>query len=159
MSAPDFDLIAEVLLFAEGFSHAKVLAVKIVSLFKLCKQLLSLQQHYDWGLRALKPILNTGGQLYQQALKETGKPDAKGEALLLIKTIRINTMSKLTYAYSIKFEGISADMFPGIKSEDISYEELTAAIKATMTEMKISTWRPRSRRFPVLLRLPDSAWA
>lgn len=41
MSAPDFDLIAEVLLFAEGFMHAKVLAVKIVSLFKLCKQLLS----------------------------------------------------------------------------------------------------------------------
>lgn len=55
----------------------------------------------------------------------------------MIKTIRINTMSKLTYADSIKFEGILADMFPGVKSEDISYEELTEAIKATLGEMKI----------------------
>jgi hypothetical protein len=46
-------------------------------------------------------------------------------------------MSKLTYADSIKFEGILGDMFPGIKPEDISYEELTEAIKASMTEMKI----------------------
>ena len=65
-------------------------------------------------------------------MKEGKKPDMKGEALLLIKTIRINTMSKLTYADSMKFEGIIADMFPGIKVEDISYEELTEAIKAAL---------------------------
>lgn len=47
-------------------------------------------------------------------------------------------MSKLTYADSIKFEGIIADMFPGIKVEDISYEELTEAIKATLIEMKLN---------------------
>jgi len=41
MSAPDLGLIAETMLYSEGFKHAKKLAVKIVSLFKLCKQLLS----------------------------------------------------------------------------------------------------------------------
>lgn len=61
MSVPDNELIAEVLLFAEGFKTAKVLAKKIVSLFNLSKQLLSYQQHYDWGLRALKTILTVGG--------------------------------------------------------------------------------------------------
>ena len=43
MSVPDNELIAETLLFSEGFRTAKILATKIVSLFKLCKQLLSPQ--------------------------------------------------------------------------------------------------------------------
>ena len=41
MSAPANELIAEVLLFSEGFKEAKKLAVKIASLFQLCSQLLS----------------------------------------------------------------------------------------------------------------------
>jgi len=54
MGAPDNELIAEVNLVTEGFTQARDLASKIVSLFKLSRQLLSPQQHYDWGLRALK---------------------------------------------------------------------------------------------------------
>lgn len=37
-------------------------------MFTLSKQLLSAQQHYDWGLRALKAVLNTGGKLIQVRL-------------------------------------------------------------------------------------------
>jgi dynein heavy chain 2, cytosolic len=55
----------QVILYSEGFAGAKDLASKIVSLFTLSKQLLSRQQHYDWGLRALKAALNTGGKLIQ----------------------------------------------------------------------------------------------
>ena len=43
MAAPDIELIAETMLFSEGFKFAKKLAVKIVSLFRLCDQLLSTQ--------------------------------------------------------------------------------------------------------------------
>lgn len=55
----------QVILSSEGFTGAKDLASKIVSMFTLSKQLLSRQQHYDWGLRALKAVLNTGGKLIQ----------------------------------------------------------------------------------------------
>ena len=65
MTTPNNELIAEVLLFAEGFVNAQSLANKIVSLFTLSKQLLSAQQHYDWGLRALKTCLNVAGILIQ----------------------------------------------------------------------------------------------
>jgi len=41
MSVPDNELIAEVLLYAEGFKDAKNLAKKIVSIFTLSKQLLT----------------------------------------------------------------------------------------------------------------------
>jgi dynein heavy chain 2, cytosolic len=63
MSVPDNELIAETLLFAEGFKTAKVLAQKIITIFTLSKQLLSKQLHYDWGLRALKTILTVAGRL------------------------------------------------------------------------------------------------
>ena len=121
MAAPDIDLIAEVTLFAEGFKEAKRLSTKIVSMFKLSRQLLTKQQHYDWGLRALKTILGTGGQLMQQELKKGRKMRYEDEALVLIKAIRVNTMSKLTYSDAIKYETLQADMFPGITSADIEY--------------------------------------
>ena len=54
MALPDNELIAEVVLYSEGFTDAKNLGNKMVSLYNLCKQLLTKQQHYDWGLRAMK---------------------------------------------------------------------------------------------------------
>jgi dynein heavy chain 2 len=61
MSVPDNELIAEVLLTSEGFASAALLARKLVSLFGLARELLSPQQHYDWGLRALKTVLGIAG--------------------------------------------------------------------------------------------------
>lgn len=122
MSAPDIELIAETELISEGYKFAKKLAGKIVSLFRLMKQLLSNQKHYDWGLRALKTILKSSGQLVQQEIKKGVKLTYEAEALLLIKSIRVNTISKLTYSDNQKYEFLQADMFPGIQSEDIAYE-------------------------------------
>jgi dynein heavy chain 2 len=59
------------------------------------------------------------------------------EALLLIKSIRVNTISKLTYSDSYKYEFLQQDMFPGIKSQDIDYEKLEEAIKEALKEMKL----------------------
>ncbi|GFH23298.1 uncharacterized protein HaLaN_20892 [Haematococcus lacustris] len=62
MSIPDNELIAEVLLVSEGFRTARDLARKMVALFTLSRELLSSQQHYDWGLRALKTSLGIAGR-------------------------------------------------------------------------------------------------
>lgn len=48
--------------------------------------------------------------------------DNEGE--LLIKAIRINTMSKLTFSDMRKFMALVQDVFPGVKSEDIVYAQL-----------------------------------
>ena len=62
MTVPDNELIAEVLLLSEGFTTAKDLARKLTALFTLSRELLSPQQHYDWGLRALKTSLGIAGR-------------------------------------------------------------------------------------------------
>mmetsp|Transcript_27570 Transcript_27570/g.19965 ORF Transcript_27570/g.19965 Transcript_27570/m.19965 type:complete len:204 (+) Transcript_27570:4000-4611(+) len=58
---PDLELICENMLMAEGFVEAKILAKKFTTLYSLCKDLLSKQDHYDWGLRAIKSVLVVAG--------------------------------------------------------------------------------------------------
>ena len=53
------------ILFSEGFAGGKILGRKLVAIFTLCRELLTPQQHYDWGLRALKTVLRGCGQTLQ----------------------------------------------------------------------------------------------
>ena len=93
MTKPDNDLIAEVILYSEGFKDAKNLGRKLVSLFNLSRQLLSTQQHYDWGLRALKTVLKSCGSLLHSVKKQQVQIDAAKEVELIVKSARFNTMS------------------------------------------------------------------
>lgn len=43
MVIPDYELICEIMLVAEGFIDARLLARKFISLYTLCKELLSKQ--------------------------------------------------------------------------------------------------------------------
>lgn len=45
--------------------------------------------------------------------------DASGERELLIKAVRVNTLSKLTYDDTRQFLALIGDVFPGAESSDI----------------------------------------
>ena len=72
MVVPDYELIAEIMLVAEGFINARILARKFLTLYTLCKELLSKQDHYDWGLRAIKSVLVVAGSLKRG---DRGRPE------------------------------------------------------------------------------------
>ena len=137
MSAPDLEQISEVILYSEGFMSAKQLGSKLVNAFSLSKQLLSPQQHYDWGLRALKTILNSGGGILLNEKRAGKKIDYEAECRALVQALRINTLSKLTWADSKRFNALCEDIWPGLQVSDVSYAELEASIGETLKEMKL----------------------
>ncbi|XP_032878557.1 cytoplasmic dynein 2 heavy chain 1 isoform X2 [Amblyraja radiata] len=131
MSRPDNELIAEVILYSEGFKNGNMLGRKLVALFNLSKELLTPQQHYDWGLRALKTVLKGCGSLLQQLKKSKREID---ESHIVVQALRLNTMSKLTFADCTRFDALVRDIFPGVTFKDVEYIELSAALHEVFEE-------------------------
>ena len=67
----------------------------------------------------------------------TEKIDAKLEAKLVVQALRINTLSKLTFADSKRFDALVHDVFPGVEFKDIEYESLAEAIREVCKETNL----------------------
>ncbi|XP_034521541.1 LOW QUALITY PROTEIN: cytoplasmic dynein 2 heavy chain 1 [Ailuropoda melanoleuca] len=133
MSHPDNELIAEVILYSEGFKDAKVLGRKLVAIFNLSRELLTPQQHYDWGLRALKTVLRGSGGLLRQ-LKTSGIKQNVDESHIVVQALRLNTMSKFTFADCSRFDALIKDVFPGMDFKEVEYGELSSALQQVFEE-------------------------
>ncbi|XP_059035365.1 cytoplasmic dynein 2 heavy chain 1 isoform X5 [Mustela lutreola] len=133
MSRPDNELIAEVILYSEGFKDARVLGRKLVAIFNLARELLTPQQHYDWGLRALKTVLRGSGGLLRQ-LKKSGIKQNVDESHIVVQALRLNTMSKFTFADCSRFDALIKDVFPGIDFKEVEYGQLSSALQQVFEE-------------------------
>ena len=130
MCVPDLRLICEIMLVAEGFLDARPLSRKFITLYKLCKELLSRQDHYDWGLRAIKSVLVVAGSLKRA---ERDRPEDQ----VLMRALRdFNTPKIITEDMPV-FLGLIADLFPNLdvpRKRDPVFEK---SVKMAACDLKL----------------------
>lgn len=114
MMIPDYALIAEIILFSEGFQIAKNLSRKMVYLYKLSSEQLSKQSHYDFGMRAVKSVLVMAGALRRKVPEEVEASESpeKIEGDVLLKAMRDSNKPKFLTQDLGLFDGIIRDLFP-----------------------------------------------
>ncbi|XP_060520898.1 dynein beta chain, ciliary-like [Cylas formicarius] len=130
MVVPDFALICEIMLVAEGFQEARLLARKFITLYTLCKELLSKQDHYDWGLRAIKSVLVVAGSLKRG---DRQRPEDQ----VLMRALRDFNIPKIITEDVPVFMGLIGDLFPALdvpRKRNLEFEKM---IKKTTIEMKL----------------------
>jgi len=126
MVVPDIVLICENMLMSEGFTTAKDLSKKFMTLYDLSKSLLSKQTHYDWGLRAVKSVLRQAGKL------KRAEPNIV-EDIILMRALRDFNWPKIIVDDRNIFMGLINDLFPGIeadtKTDMVFYETVKEVTK------------------------------
>nr|XP_027809857.1 dynein heavy chain 9, axonemal [Marmota flaviventris] len=130
MVVPDFELICEIMLVAEGFIEARLLARKFITLYQLCKELLSKQDHYDWGLRAIKSVLVVAGSL------KRGDPD-RPEDQVLMRSLRDFNIPKIVTDDMPVFMGLIGDLFPALDVPRRRNLDFEALVRKAVVDLKL----------------------
>jgi dynein heavy chain 1 len=146
MTRPDRELIAQVMLFSQGFRTAETLASKIVPFFNLCDEQLSPQPHYDFGLRALKAVLASAGILKRERLLKSedeaeddmaGMSDSISEQIILIQSVTETIVPKLVADDVPLLTSLLADVFPGVDYFPVDLTALKEQILKVCAERKL----------------------
>ena len=130
MMAPDLTMIAEVMLASEGFNEARIMAKKTVTLYSLMIQQLSKQDHYDYGLRNLKSVLNMAGQLKRNETTMT-------EESILMRALRDMNLPKFIKDDERLFRLLLSDLFPSLELPISEYGTLRTAIENELTKVNL----------------------
>ena len=128
MVKPDKELIAQVMLYSQGFKTAERLSGKIVSLFDLCNDQLSNQPHYDFGLRALKSVLVTAGNIKRAEVQEDRSLD-DWEQNILLRSVCDTVVPKLIAEDVPLLSSLLSGVIPGADIIKIGEEVLRETMK------------------------------
>jgi dynein heavy chain len=109
------------------FETAKLLAKKMTVLYKLSREQLSKQYHYDFGLRALKSVLVMAGAF------KRGDPNMS-EQLVLMRALRDMNLPKFIFEDVPLFLGLINDLFPGMDCPRVRYPQLNDVVENDLEE-------------------------
>lgn len=154
MMLPENEVICEIMLTSEGFKNGHSLSIKMVTLYRLMIQQLSKQDHYDFGLRAIKSVLNCAGNIRREKVNETKQDGQQGkidkerekeleaeemltETLILMKAIKDMNMPKFVLDDVPLFMALFNDLFPNMDLQETVNEVLRDEIENQFRILKL----------------------
>ena len=130
MMVPNYAVIGEIMLYSFGYATADALANKMVTTFTLASEQLSSQDHYDYGMRAVRSVINAAGILKRQY------PDMNEDQLLL-RALRDVNVPKFLKDDLPLFENIVQDLSPGVEKPVIERGILLPAIEEACAKLHL----------------------
>merc|ERR1719426_359338 len=118
MMVPDYAMIGEISFYAFGFEQGRHLAKKMVTTFQLCSEQLSSQDHYDYGMRAVKSTIEACGLLKRTV------GDVLAEDQITLRALRDVNVPKFLNDDLPLFENIISDLFPETVRPVVDYGAL-----------------------------------
>ena len=109
---------------------ARPLSRKFITLYKLCRELLSRQDHYDWGLRAIKSVLVVAGSLKRS---DRERPEEQ----VLMRALRDFNLPKVVSDDNPVFLGLISDLFPNLDVPRKRDQEFEKAVKHASCDLKL----------------------
>ena len=167
MMVPDNALIAEIILFSVGFTSAKKLATKIITLYNLAVFQLSHQDHYDFGLRTIKAVLLMAGQLKKNLVAAASSAAAAGastshdhghghgshhqreapiknsemlETQILMQAVYDTNLPKFLKSDVLLFHNLMNDLFPDVAKLDKNQDAIEKSIQLATRELNYQVW-------------------
>lgn len=102
---------------SEGFKTSEMLAKKVVTIYELMAKQLSKQSHYDYGMRAIKSVLNASGRIKRE------NKDME-EVTVIIKALRDMNLPKFLADDVILFDNLFIDLFPDCEEAENDNDDL-----------------------------------
>ena len=156
MMVPDFALIAEIILFSVGFTSAKKLATKIVTLYHLARNQLSQQDHYDFGMRTIKSVLMMAGQIKKNYLQEVQfieNVTEEQESHILMQALNDTNLPKFLKEDVFLFQNLMNDLFPSLAKISKNQEAIEKSIHSATRELNYYIWSKQVDKVTPVLTL------
>jgi dynein heavy chain len=109
-----------------GFQEARHLSKKIVASLRLSSEQLSSQDHYDFGMRALKAILTAAGNL-KRVMNDS-------EDIVCLRALNDVNIPKFTMNDVPLFLSITSDLFPSTILPEQNYGNLLISLNTAIKD-------------------------